>query len=291
MTEHMRPSCFQRTHPCRWGTACSLFVAGLLLLGAGRLQAQTVQDSLPELSKIDVVEHLGEHVPLDLTFTNDVGETVGLGDYFHHGKPVILVLAYYTCPMLCTMVLNGVSDAVKALDWLPGKEFQMLTISIDPSETPELAAGKKARYLENLGKKGIENGWRFFVGAESQSKALADAVGFKYYYDTEKKMYAHPAVVTILTEEGKISRYLYGLEFKPQDLRMALLEASQGKIGNTIDRLILYCYHYDPSAKGYVAIAGRIMRLGGALTLIILGAIIGTLWARERLRRSAARHV
>ncbi|MCX6833272.1 MAG: SCO family protein, partial [candidate division Zixibacteria bacterium] len=206
----MRHSDFQKTLPGARGTALALCTAALLLLGAGRLQAQVVQDSLPELRKIDVVEHLGESVPLDLVFTNDAGETVKLGDYFHHGKPVILVLAYYTCPMLCTMVLNGVSDAVKALDWLPGKEFQILTISIDPSETPELATGKKARYLDNLGKKGVENGWRFFVGAESQSKALANAVGFKYYYDTEQKMYAHPAVVTILTEEGKISRYLYG---------------------------------------------------------------------------------
>jgi protein SCO1 len=271
-------------------TAAVPFLAALLILRTTSLQAQTVQDSLPELKKIDVVEHLGESIPLDLTFTNDAGETVKLGDYFHHGKPVILVLAYYTCPMLCTLVLNGVSDAVKALDWLPGKEFQILTVSIDPSETSELAAGKKARYLDNLGKKGVENGWRFFVGAESQSKALADAIGFKYYYDTEQKMYAHPAVVTILTEDGKISRYLYGLEYKPQDLRLALLEASEGKIGNTVDRIILYCYHYDPSTKGYVAMAGRIMRIGGALTLIILAVVIGTLWGRERLRRSAARH-
>jgi len=286
----MRQSDYQRTHPRGWGTALALSIAALLLLGAGRLQAQVVQDSLPELKKIDVVEHLGESVPLDLVFTNDAGETVKLGDYFHHGRPVILVLAYYTCPMLCTLVLNGVSDAVKALDWLPGKEFQILTVSIDPSETAELAAGKKARYLDNLGKKGVESGWRFFVGAESQSKALADAVGFKYYYDTEQKMYAHPAVVTILTEDGKISRYLYGLEYKPQDLRLALLEASQGKIGNTVDRIILYCYHYDASTKGYVAMAGRIMQIGGALTLVILAAIVGTLWARERRRRSTARH-
>lgn len=252
--------------------------------------AQVVQDSLPELQKIDVVEHLGESIPLDLTFTNDAGERGQLSSYFHQGKPVVLVLAYYTCPMLCTMVLNGVSDAVKELNWLPGKEFQILTISIDPSETTELAAAKKARYLDNLGKKGSENGWRFFVGAEDQSKALADAVGFKYYWDSEQKMYAHPAVVMILTEEGKISRYLYGLEYKPQDLKFSLLEASQGKIGSTIDRLILYCYHYDPASKGYVALAGRIMRLGGGLTLIILAVVIGTLWARERVRRSALRH-
>jgi protein SCO1 len=269
--------------------ALALSTAAILLPGAGRIQAQVIQDSLPELRKIDVVEHLGESVPLDLEFTNDAGDTVRLGDYFHHGKPVILVLAYYTCPMLCTMVLNGVSDAVKALNWLPGKEFQILTVSIDPSETAELAAGKKARYLDNLGKKGVENGWRFFVGRESQSKALADAVGFKYYYDSEQKMYAHPAVVTILTEDGKISRYLYGLEYKPQDLRLALLEASQGKIGNTVDRIILYCYHYDASTKGYVAMAGRIMQLGGALTLVVLTAVVGTLWVRERQRRSAAR--
>ena len=278
-----------RENHAKWRCSVILFAA-LLFLGTANVRAQVVQDSTPELKKIDVIEHLGEQVPLDLTFTNDAGEAVKLGDYFHHGKPVILVLAYYTCPMLCTLVLNGLSDGVKGLDWLPGKEFQMLTISIDPTETPELAAGKKSRYLDNLGKQGIENGWRFFVGAENQSKALAEAVGFKYYYDTEQKMYAHPAVVFILTEDGKISRYLYGLEFKPRDLKLALLEASQGRIGNTIDRLILYCYHYDPSAKGYVMLAGRIMRIGGAITLILVALFLGTLWARERLRKSAVKH-
>lgn len=276
-----------------FGNSRMMFTIALILAAVfvpAQVQAQVVQDSLPELRKIDVVEHLGEMVPLNLIFTNDAGEKVQLGDYFHQGKPVILVLAYYTCPMLCTMVLNGVSDAVKGLQWLPGKEFQILTVSIDPSETPELAAGKKTRYLDNLGKKGIENGWRFFVGAEDQSKALADAVGFQYYWDEEQKMYAHPAVVTILTEEGKISRYLYGLEYKSQDVRLALLEASQGKIGNTIDRLILYCYHYDPTSKGYVAMAGRIMRVGGGITLIVLALVIGTLWARERVKKTAAKH-
>jgi protein SCO1 len=277
-------------HKGHLGRTLTINLCMIFIFTAVGIQAQVVQDSVPELRKIDVVEHLGESIPLSLTFTNDAGEKVQLGNYFHQGRPVILVLAYYTCPMLCTMVLNGVSDAVKQLNWLPGKEFQILTVSIDPSETPELAAGKKARYLDNLGKKGIENGWRFFVGAEDQSKALAEAIGFKYYYDTEQKMYAHPAVVTILTEEGKISRYLYGIEFKSQDMKLALLEASQGKIGNSIDRLILYCYHYDANAKGYVAMAGRIMRIGGALTLIVLAVVIGTLWGRERVRRSAVKH-
>ncbi len=262
----------------------ALLTACMCLISESR--AQVVQDSVPALKRIDVIEHLGDTIPMGLTFTNDAGETANLGTYFHHGKPVILVLAYYTCPMLCTLVLNGLSNAVAALDWTPGKEFQILTISIDPSETFELAAGKRTRYLDNLGRPGIGDGWRFFVGAADQSQALADAVGFKYYYDTEQKMYAHPAVVMILTEDGKISRYLYGIDFKPRDLKLALGEASQGKVGNTIDRIILYCYHYDPAAKGYVAVAGRIMQLGGLLTLGILIVFLGILWGRERRRRS-----
>jgi protein SCO1 len=281
--EHLPGNAWRKMAKRLTGTAMAV---GATLFFASTVKAQVVQDSIPELRKIDVIEHLGDTIPLGLTFTNDAGELVKLGDYFHHGKPVVVVLAYYTCPMLCTLVLNGVSDAVRQLDWLPGKEFQILTISIDPSETAQLAAGKKARYLENLGKPGLENGWRFFVGEQSQSKALADAIGFKYYYDSEQKMYAHPAVVTVLTEDGKISRYLYGIEFRPRDLRMALLEASQGKVGTTIDRLILYCYHYDPAAKGYVALAGRIMKLGGALTLVLLAVLLGMMWGRERLRKS-----
>lgn len=263
-------------------------LAALVVIQAVTVRAQVVNDSVSELRRIDVVEHLGQTIPLDLIFTNDAGEKVTLGDYFHHGKPVILVLAYYTCPMLCTVVLNGLSDGVKSLAWFPGREFQMLTVSIDPSETAQLAAGKKSRYLDNFGKKGIENGWRFMVGAESQSKALAEALGFKYYYDTEQQMYAHPAVVFILTEDGRISRYLYGLEYKEHDLRLALLEASRGRIGNTIDRIILYCYHYDPAAKGYVVLASNIMRLGGAATLVILAVFLGTLWVRERFHKAVA---
>lgn len=263
----------------------TLFILVFMAIVQSHLFAQVVRDSVPELQKIDIVEHLGETIPLDLTFTNDAGEVHKLGDYFHQGKPVIITLAYYNCPMLCSMVLNGLSDGIRGLSLTPEKDFYVLTVSINPNETAELAGAKRYRYMENLGAQGKNNGWRFFVGAESQSKALADAIGFKYYYDEDRKEYAHPAGAFILTEDGVISRYLYGLEFKERELKLALLEASEGKIGNTIDRLILYCFHYDPSAKGYVVMAGNIMKLGGIATLIILAVFLSILWTRERSHR------
>lgn len=227
-----------------------LWIIAALSLALGEAGAgQVLRDDIEELNGIDIVEYLGETIPLSLTFTDDEGIARSLDTYFHQGKPVILTLAYYRCPMLCTIVLNGLADALREVDFTAGKEYQLLTVSINPAETSELAEAKRHRYLENLGDKATAEGWRFLVGEESQSKALADAVGFKYFYDEVSKEYAHPAAIFILTEEGVISRYLYGLQYSPRDVRLALLEASQGKIGNTIDRLILYCFHYDPSAK------------------------------------------
>jgi protein SCO1/2 len=266
-----------------------LALTAIISLGAISSSAQIADLSPPELQKIDVVEHPGEQIPLDLTFQNGSGEIVTLGNYFHQGKPVILILAYYECPMLCTLVLNGISESIRKLSWLPGKEFQMITVSIDPREKPELAAGKKKIYLDNLSKPVEGDGWVFLVGEEDQSKALAEVLGFEFYYDEERKQYAHPAVVFILTEGGKISRYLYGIEFDSRNLRLALLEASEGKIGNTLDRILLYCYHYDPDAQGYVVFAANVMRLGGGVTLIALLIFLGVMWGRERRKRSAAR--
>ncbi len=251
------------------------------------LDAQVVRDSVPELQKIDIVEHPGDTVPLQLAFTDDTGQPVQLAEYFHQGKPVVVTLAYYNCPMLCTMVLNGLSDAVRELDLRPEQDFLMVTVSINPNETAELAAGKRARYMQALGEQGQNNGWRFLVGDSTQSRALAEAIGFEYFYDEATKEYAHPAGAFVLTADGVISRYLYGLEFKPRDLKFALIEASEGKIGTTLDRLILYCYHYDPAAKGYVMLAGNIMKLGGLLTLVILTVFLSVLWARERRYRAA----
>jgi protein SCO1/2 len=245
-------------------------------------EAQVVKTRVPALEKIDVEEHLGSRVPLDLAFTNDAGQKVSLTDYFRSGKPVVLVLAYYECPMLCTLVLNGLAKGVDQLGWEPGKEYSLLTVSIDPSETAQLAASKKKNLLESIGMSGGDPGWTFFVGQEPEIKALADTVGFKYFYDDKRKEFAHPAMIVILGGDGLISRYLYGIEFKKQDLKLALIEASKGKIGSTIDKIILYCYHYDPNAGGYVLFAMNLMKLGGAVTLVILGLLLGFLWSKER---------
>jgi protein SCO1/2 len=261
-------------------------VSFLSFFATGITTAQVADYKPAELQKASIDEHPGQKIPLDLTFTNDSGQEEALSKYFHQGKPVIIVLAYYSCPMLCTFVLNGVATGLRQLDWTAGKEFQVLTISIDTLENFEQAAAKKATLLQGVNRPGIENGWRFFVGHGTQVATLANALGFHYYYDERQKMYAHPTAIFVLTEDGMISRYLYGIEYKKQDLRLALLEASQGKIGNTLDRLLLYCYHYDPNAKGYVLFAENLMKLGGLLTVFIVVIILGVFWTRERTKRS-----
>ena len=236
----------------------------------------------PPVSGIDVEEHLGERIPLDLEFTNDEGKKVKLDEYFHQGKPVVIVLAYYNCPMLCTLVLNGLADAVKQTGWTAGKEYKIITVSIDTSETAELADQKRKSYLKYLARPDGDAGWRFHVGEQSQILGLASALGFKYFYVEDRKEFAHPAVVFILSEDGKISRYLYGIQFKERDFRLALVEASEGKVGNTLDRLLLYCFHYDPNAKGYVVMATNVMKLGGVATILLLGIFLAIMWKRDR---------
>lgn len=258
-----------------------------MTLSAARGQVVTEND--PALRGIDVEEHAGRLVPLDLVFTNDAGEQVPLRTYFGRGKPVILTLAYYECPMLCTLVLNGIAESVKAMEWKPGEQFQMLTLSIDPTETRELAAAKKRSYVEYISKPSIDEGWRFMVGQDSSIHAIADALGFRYFYIRERDEFAHPAVVFILTEDGRISRYLYGLQYKTQDVRLSLLEASEGRIGTPMDRLILYCFHYDPQAKGYVLFAQNVMKLGGVVTVLVLGSFLFVLWRRDRRNRTVGR--
>lgn len=249
------------------------------------LNAQYVLENPAELRGIDVEEHLGEKIPLNIRFINEDGNPVALAEYFHDEKPVMLVLAYYECPMLCTLVLNGITEGMRHLKLKPGRDFNVLTISIDPEETYDLAAAKKDRYLQALGQPDAVEGWNFFVGEEKQIRTVADALGFKYYYDEERDEYAHPAVVFLLTPDGEISRYLYGIEFTEKDLRLGLLEAAQGRIGSTLDRLILYCYHYDPDAEGYTLFAMNIMRVGGVLTLVIILLLIGSLISADRVKK------
>ena len=244
--------------------------------------AQVVRDSVPELMNIDIVEHLGDKLPLDLQFVDDRGQPVMLGDYFGKDKPVLLTLGYYECPMLCNLVFNGVSDGIKQLGWLPGEKYEIISVSIDSTETAELAAAKKANYIKAMEMPGAEKGWHFLVGNQSQAKTLADAIGFKYYYVTERDEFAHAAAAYLISPEGVITRYLYGIQYTGRDLKLGLLEASDGKIGTTLDRIILYCFHYDSEANGYVLMAQNVMKLGGLVSVVLLGVFVGTLWIIDR---------
>lgn len=253
------------------------------LTGTGH--CQIIMEHPAELQGIDIVEHLGQRVPGDLVFVDDQGRQVRLADYFATGRPVVLNLVYYNCPMLCNLVLNGVVTAMRDLDWVAGKQFEVVSVSINPRETAPLAAAKKQNYLTDLGRPEASAGWHFLVGEESQSKALADAVGFQFYYDTARAEYAHAAATFVLSPDGVITRYLYGIETDGRNLRLALLEASEGKIGSPFDKILLFCYHYDPDARGYVLLAGNVMKLGGLATVTALGLFLGSLWYRERRRR------
>ncbi|MCP4632331.1 MAG: SCO family protein [candidate division Zixibacteria bacterium] len=258
----------------------------MIILSYFDLSAQVVGDSPEELKKIDVEEHLGDNIPLDLMFISDRGDTITLKDYFFKEKPVILILGYYSCPMLCNLIMNGVSEGVRQLSYLPGRDFQIVMISIDPTETDLLASAKKANYIKQIGKPNIENGWDFLTTSTDNAAILSEAVGFKYFYDEEEEQYAHPAVLVFLSPEGKISRYIYGIEYSERSLRMAIMEASEGKVGNTLDRIILYCYHYDPDAGSYVLFAGNVMRIGGFITLILLAGVLIPMWLKERRKKS-----
>lgn len=253
-----------------------LAVTALLALTVGHLGAAQLP---PELEGVGVTERVGAVVDLGLEFVDESGRIVRLGEYFR-GRPVILNLVYYSCPMLCTLVLNGQLEALKQIPGQPGRDFEIVTISIDPTETAELARNKKQAYVGELGRGG--EGWHFLVDRGGNVKLLAGQVGFHYRYDEQIRQYAHPAVIMVLTADGRLSRYLYGIEFKPLDLRLALAEAWRGRFRASVDQLLLFCYHYDPGARSYVLLARRLMSAGGLATVAILGAVLIRLWNRER---------
>ncbi len=243
-------------------------------------------DQVPgALEEVGVVEHLDAKLPLEATFFNEDGEQVTLGSFFDGERPVILTLNYYRCPMLCGLMLNGVVDGFEAMDWTPGVEFDVVTISINPLETPALAREKKQNYLKRLGRPEAAGGWHFLTGYEPQIDRVAEALGFSYAYDPETGEYAHAAAIFVATPDGRVARYLYGIEYPARTLKFALLEASEGTIGSTLDQLILYCYHYDPSSRRYSPVAMNIMRLGGVATATVLGIVLGAFWFREWRRR------
>lgn len=235
------------------------------------------------VSKIEMKQRLGELLPKDLTFQDESGKSVFLGDYFGKG-PVVLALVYYECPSLCTMVLNGLFRSLQEVKLERGKEFTVVAVSIDPKETSELAANKKVKYLKTYLHSESESGIHFLVGKQEAITALTKAVGFGYAYDEEKKIYAHPGAITLLTPEGKISSYMFGVDFPAKDLRLSLVGASGNKIGNAIDHFLLYCYKYDPNAGKYGLAVMNALRVAGVATLVLLGGLVGLLVRFQRRR-------
>ncbi len=254
-------------------------LAAVLSLAVG-VHAQIDTGVPEELKGIDIIEHSNDPLPLDARFTDDSGAQVSLRDYFKGQRPVLLQLGYNKCPMLCNLVLNGAFDGLKGIEWMPGKEFEVIAISIDPTETPALASAKKESYLAEFERPGARQGVHFLTGSAIMSKSVADAVGFQYRRQ-ENGDYAHAAVLVLITPDGRISRYMYGTKFESSDLRMGLLEASQGNIGTTIDRFILWCHIYDANARGYVLQARRVMSIGGLVTLLVLAGGLAVFWAAE----------
>ena len=280
----MNPSGLDRVRGSRLVTT-----AGLLLgLSFSSALAERSEPLPKQLDGVGITERLATALPADLEFTNEEGATIRLGDYFTGAKPVILTLNYYRCPMLCTLILNGMIEALENANMTPGRDFEIVTVSIDPSETPTLAKQKKQAYLAGLGTAEAGEAWHFLTGGEAAIRRLTAAVGFGYRYDEDRKEYAHAAVLLVCTPDGKISRYLYGVRFEPRTLRLALVEASQGLVGSTLEQLILYCYHYDPSTGTYALAAMKLMRVAGLLTVLILGAVISALWIRDVRRRQEA---
>ncbi|TAK18353.1 MAG: SCO family protein [Acidobacteria bacterium] len=242
-------------------------------------------ERIPLLKDVDIVQKLGDTIPLGLPFVDENGKDVTLAKYFGE-RPVVLALVYYECPMLCTQVLNGVYSSMEALPFTTGKEFDLLVISFDPGDTPELAAKKKAAYFERYRRPGSDAGMHYLTGRQESITALTNAVGFKYVYDPAIQQFAHPAAVTILSKSGQISRYIYGIEFAPRDLRLALVEAGDGHVGTAVDQALLYCYHYDPTTGKYGLMIMTVVRAAGILTVAILGF---TVYRNTRGRRPEGR--
>lgn len=256
-----------------------------LLLATGAAHARPssiVPDNIMPgpLKAVHYDQRLGEQVPLDLPFRDDAGRPVKLGDYLGK-RPAVLILAYYRCPMLCNMVMQAAESGLKPLSLDPGKDFEVIVASIDPTDTPERAAMKKRDIVQRYARPGTEGGWHFLTGAPPSIERLAHAIGFQYVYDKEKDQFAHAAGIVILTPEGKVSRYFFGIEYPPRDLRLGLVEASGNRIGGLVDQVLLYCFHYDPAIGRYSAVTLNLVRAAAALFAIGLALFIVLLRRRE----------
>ena len=272
--------------------AATLIVASLSAPAVVRAQLADPTQNIgvrPELLKeVGIDQKLNDQIPLDLTFNDEHGNPVQLRQFFGR-KPVILSLVYFNCPMLCTQVLNGLTSSLKLQSLDAGKDFNILTISIDPTDKPLIAEARQEMYTGMYGRPGAAQGWRFLTGEDAQIKQLASAVGFRYAFDSDSKQYAHASAIMVLTSEGKISRYLYGISYPVRDLRLALVEASEGKIGTPVDSILLFCYHYDPHTGKYGLLISRVIQAGGGLTILLLAILVVSLARKENYALPARR--
>ena len=250
----------------------------------------TSSELVPDvLAKVGIDQKLNAQIPLDAVFRDENGRSVKLAEYFGK-RPVVLALVYYECPMLCTQVLNGAVSAFKVMNFTVGAEYDVVTVSFDPKETPAMATAKKSAYVAKYGRPEAEKGWHFLTGDQAAIAALAGSVGFRYTFDQSTQQYVHASALMVLTPDGHVSKYFYGIEYSPKDIRLGLIEASDGKIGSPVDQLLLYCYHYDPHSGKYSMIVMNVLRLAGAATVALIVGFIGLMWIRDRrkLKNAAA---
>ena len=280
-------SCSLRSASCRLLSACLLLSGSCLLAHAqpgvpmpssplygARPESGAASTGLPAVLKtVAIDQRLNEQAPLDTVFKDEQGREVRLGDYFK-GKPVVLSLVYYSCPMLCNQVLNGMLSSFRQINFNIGEQYEVVTVSFDSRETPELAAQKKQTYIKAYNRSGSENGWHFLTGDDANIKRLTDAVGFHFKWDERTNQFAHASGIMLLTPEGKLARYFYGIEYPSRDMRLGLVEASQNKIGTPVDALMLYCYHYDPATGKYGAVVMNIMRAAGVITIGLIAGML-----------------
>ena len=284
---------YHHCHQISAKTTC--LAAGVAALAAvcAPVSAQVLASDVPrEMEGVGITERLNERVPMDLEFIDASGEVVTLGQFFEQGKPVILTLNYYNCPMLCHLTLNGLVAGLKDVALTAGEDFQVVTVSINPTETPDLAAAFRDRYLRDYAREGAD--WHFLCDKDGNAQKLADAVGYGYRFVPETGEYAHSSSIQFITPDGRISRYMNDVVFEGRDLRFALVESSQGAIGTPMDRVLLFtCFQYDPNSNSYAPAAWKVMRSGGALTVIFVGVGLLVLWKRgsvvERANRAQGR--
>ncbi len=252
--------------------------------------SQNVGTGLPDaLQKVGIEQKLGDPLPLDTEFKDENGQTVRLGQFFNKGRPVILAFVYYECPMLCNEVLNGLTGTLKGISMDSGKDFDVVAISFDAreNEKPDLAKNKKASYMERYGRPGTEQGWHFLTGGQASIDAATKAAGFGYQWDEKSGQFAHAGGIMIVTPEGKMSRYLYGIDYSPKDVKFGLIESAENKVGSVTEKLLLYCYHYDPATGKYGLAILRVIRLGAIATILGMGAMGFVFWRRNKSKLPA----